>query len=344
MNTSPKVSIIVPIYKVEAFLDQCVTSLLNQTLTDIEIILVDDGSPDGCPSKCDSYARQDARVKVIHKQNAGLGFARNSGLAIASGEYVAFVDSDDWVDTTMYETLYATAQREQLDTCFCGFYNYHLSGTTTHKQEVSEFVRFIGREAVDSFLLDMVAPEPTYCHDVKYMMSTCKVLFKRSILETHHIRFHSEREFVSEDMIFQFDYLSKAEAVGFLPQAFYYYRTNPNSLSHTWERKKFDRIILFLEEMDRKLAARFPTARYKKHFYRQCFLYLRNSIKAGCNSSDYHGYHKSARLIHELSHLPLIKEMLHSYEYTRMPLKQRILFIALRYNLYFLTYLYARYC
>ncbi|MDR2834406.1 MAG: glycosyltransferase, partial [Streptococcaceae bacterium] len=90
MNT-PKISIIVPVYNVEKYLPQCMDSLLNQTLTNIEIILVDDGSPDNCPAMCDEYAKQDNRVKVVHKENGGLGYARNSGLEIANGEYITFV-------------------------------------------------------------------------------------------------------------------------------------------------------------------------------------------------------------------------------------------------------------
>lgn len=90
----PKVSIIVPVYNVEKYLARCMESLLNQTLTEIEIILVDDGSPDNCPQMCDEYARRDSRVKVIHKSNAGLGYARNSGLDVAIGEYIAFVELD----------------------------------------------------------------------------------------------------------------------------------------------------------------------------------------------------------------------------------------------------------
>jgi len=93
----PKVSVIVPIYNVEKYFERCMRSLLNQTLKEIEIILVDDESPDNCPAMCDEYAGTDNRVKVIHKKNEGLGFARNSGLEIATGEYVAFVDSDDFV-------------------------------------------------------------------------------------------------------------------------------------------------------------------------------------------------------------------------------------------------------
>ena len=97
-----KVSIIVPVYNVE----RCLTSLINQTLKDIEIILVDDESPDNCPAICDDYAQKDPRIKVIHKKNQGLGMACNSGMENATGEYIAFCDSDDYVDNCMYENMY----------------------------------------------------------------------------------------------------------------------------------------------------------------------------------------------------------------------------------------------
>ena len=116
----PKVSIIVPIYNVERYLDRCMDSLLHQTLEDIELILVDDGSPDQCPQMCEKYAELDSRVKVVHKKNAGLGLARNSGLGIATGEYVAFIDSDDFVDLDMYGTLYAETEKYPYDAVYCG--------------------------------------------------------------------------------------------------------------------------------------------------------------------------------------------------------------------------------
>ena len=100
---NPKISIIVPVYNVETYLQCCVDSLLHQTLKEIEIILVDDGSPDNSPAMCDEFAKHDDRVKVIHKKNEGQGYARNSGLEIAAGEYIAFVDSDDYVELNAYE-------------------------------------------------------------------------------------------------------------------------------------------------------------------------------------------------------------------------------------------------
>lgn len=99
------ISVIIPIFKVEQYLDECVTSVINQTYKDLEIILVDDGSPDMCPQKCDEWAKKDSRIKVVHKKNGGLSSARNAGLKVAKGEYIGFVDSDDYVDETMYEDL-----------------------------------------------------------------------------------------------------------------------------------------------------------------------------------------------------------------------------------------------
>ena len=111
----PLVSIIVPIYKVEPYLRRCLNSIVNQTYTNLEIILVDDGSPDGCPQICDEYAAKDKRIVVIHKKNGGLSDARNTGLDICKGEYISFVDSDDWVDEGYIEKLLSFTQKENAD-------------------------------------------------------------------------------------------------------------------------------------------------------------------------------------------------------------------------------------
>lgn len=113
------ISIIVPVYKVEKYLAQCVNSILNQTLVDFELILVDDGSPDSCPQICDVYARTDHRVKVIHKSNGGLSDARNAGIDIAQGKYIAFVDSDDLISHDMYERLYNNIIKYDADLAMC---------------------------------------------------------------------------------------------------------------------------------------------------------------------------------------------------------------------------------
>ena len=109
------VSVIVPVYKVEKYLDRCVESIVNQTYENLEIILVDDGSPDNCPQICDVWAERDGRIKVIHKENGGLADARNAGMRIATGEYISFIDSDDWIDSNWIEVLLDTAINKECD-------------------------------------------------------------------------------------------------------------------------------------------------------------------------------------------------------------------------------------
>lgn len=124
-----KISIIVPIYKVEAYLDKCVESIVNQTYKNLEIILVDDGSPDNCPKMCDKWAEKDSRIKVIHKPNGGLSDARNAGMKIACGEYVAFIDSDDYIDTKFIGELYNVMKQEDCDIVECEVVKFNENET-----------------------------------------------------------------------------------------------------------------------------------------------------------------------------------------------------------------------
>lgn len=121
----PLISVIVPVYKVEQFLPRCVDSLLSQTYHNLEILLVDDGSPDRCGEICDEYAAKDPRIRVIHKANGGLGSARNAGIAQAKGEYISFIDSDDWVDSDSYSRLYALLLKYSAQMVIAGRYDYY---------------------------------------------------------------------------------------------------------------------------------------------------------------------------------------------------------------------------
>ena len=117
----PLLSIVVPVYKVERFLEKCVQSILSQTVADFELILVDDGSPDSCPEMCDRFAHHDSRIRVIHQQNKGLSGARNAGIDIATGTYIGFVDSDDYIAPDMYEKLLDAIRREEAQIAICNF-------------------------------------------------------------------------------------------------------------------------------------------------------------------------------------------------------------------------------
>lgn len=122
---NPLISVIVPIYNVEKYLSRCVDSIINQTYKNLEIILVDDGSPDNCPKMCDDYAEQDSRIKVVHKKNGGLSDARNAGMTVASGEYISYIDSDDYVAVDFFEILLNTIQKENSDIAECGVVKFY---------------------------------------------------------------------------------------------------------------------------------------------------------------------------------------------------------------------------
>lgn len=129
MTDQPLISVIVPVYKVEQYLDRCIESIVNQTYRNLEIILVDDGSPDNCPAMCDAWAKKDSRIRVIHKANGGLSDARNAGMAIATGELIGFVDSDDWIAPEMYQLLYENMRQNDSDISACGVQMVWEDGT-----------------------------------------------------------------------------------------------------------------------------------------------------------------------------------------------------------------------
>ena len=139
---NPLISVVVPIYKVEKYLEKCINSLLNQTYENIEIILVDDGSPDSCPKICDNYKEKDYRIKVIHQKNGGLSNARNSGLDIAQGKYVTFIDSDDYVSNDYIEYLYNLIKKDNTLISICGHYicfdTKTINKTATNSRKVDK--------------------------------------------------------------------------------------------------------------------------------------------------------------------------------------------------------------
>lgn len=238
----PKVSIIVPVYNVEKYLSQCVKSLLGQTLKDIEIILVNDKSPDKSPMLCENYASKYPNIQVIHKkENQGLGMACNTGLEIAKGEYVAFCDSDDFIDDNMYSTLYNIANYYHCDAVFSGLKQVDLEGNfIANISHHTKLTFYQGKSQIKSLIQDMIASQPKEKEERKIQVSAKVVLYKRSIIKDNHIRFMSERIYPSEDLLFNIDFLVKSNSICISPYTFYNYRTNPLSISHTLKKDKFN--------------------------------------------------------------------------------------------------------
>lgn len=174
------ISIIVPIYKVEQYLDRCIESIVNQTYKNLEIILVDDGSPDNCPQICNEWKEKDNRIVVIHKENGGLSDARNAGLDIAQGEYIAFVDSDDYMSIYMIEKLYNSLIETQAEICECNYKLFFDDDKNKHGRTLHNIMIYGGRdkiiEAVDKYHVDeiFVAMPSVDKKDVAEILNICK--------------------------------------------------------------------------------------------------------------------------------------------------------------------------
>lgn len=324
-----KVSIIVPIYNVEQFLKQCVDSLLNQTLQGIEVILVDDGSPDSCPEICEEYKQKDKRVKVIHKLNGGLSDARNAGLNVAEGKYVAFVDSDDYVNLQMFEKLYIEAEKRDLDVCYCD-YCFDINGKIRTACKQTENLFIDGKRDAEKFLLDMVGTEPQYPSDVKYLVSVWHGIYKRSIIEQYHISFESERLYPSEDLLFHIDFLSRCSKIGYLKDGMYYWRYNPRSLSRTYNLQKFYKYVDLLIRTKEKLDEHFTEDFYLLHYQRCVYSFFRSIIKYEALSCK--EPHPLRRIKQRCQH-PLMIVIYKDYPINQMAWKHRIFLSGMKYGI-----------
>lgn len=225
------ISVIIPVFNVEQYLDCCILSVINQTYSDLEIILVDDGSPDRCPQICDEYANKDKRIKVIHKKNAGQGAARNDALNIATGEYILFVDSDDFLATNAIEQLYQASENGKYDIVYAALYNSWTPETGGSVLYSFDEI-MIGKERIAEALADLTASPWSNPLPAIRFMGACGYIIKTTIIKNNHIRFHSVQEVGSEDLIFLYDLYQYVNSIRYIPEPLYYYRLNINSTSH----------------------------------------------------------------------------------------------------------------
>lgn len=326
-----KVSIIVPCYGVEKYLDCCMESLVNQTLKDIEIILVDDGSPDRVPQICDEWAQKDPRIKVIHKKNAGLGYARNSGLEIASGEYVAFVDSDDYVDIRMYEFLYGNAVANDLDTCYCGYSYFDGSKETDKVETLKKNTFYKGRENVDKFLFSLIGMPSNSREDHLINVCVWRAIYSMRIIEKNSLRFISEREISSEDIVFHADYLPHALSVGYIPLHLYKYRYNPNSISHSYPVWKRNALINNASKIYTCLSAHYKSEDFLICWSRLAFRDLKILINR--ESLQTYSFSKKYKSIKEILDKPIFSKMYSVLDYRKLPLSLKAFFLMSKFKM-----------
>lgn len=217
------ISVIIPIYKVEDYLEQCIVSVTEQTYRNLEIILVDDGSPDRCPEICDEWALKDQRIKVIHKENGGLSDARNAGLKVATGEYISFVDSDDWIAPNMYEVMLDIMEKENADICACG-----IMASYTNKQEPVRVCPAVGNsEEILKLLYD----------DTAFLVSAVNKIYRQKLW--NDISFPVGK--ICEDTFTTYLLVDHAEKIVQISDPLYFYRIRENSImTSAFSKKRMD--------------------------------------------------------------------------------------------------------
>lgn len=262
----PTISVIVPIYKVEIYLCQCVESILNQTFRDFELILVDDGSPDGSPEICDKYAEMDSRVRVIHKQNGGLSSARNTGLDCAKGEFIAFVDSDDWVHPEYLECLYDAVQKENTDMAICGVEKFW-----DENPRVEQFPLIAGRVSREKAisLMTMVA-----------WIIACNKLYRRKLWD--NLRF--PEGYIHEDEAVIHRVIGRCDTIMAITEQLYFYRQTNNSIMRSeFNIRRTDYLsaladrIVFSDQMKWSEVLNLSADKYAQLFFDYYFYFPRTT-------------------------------------------------------------------
>ena len=265
-----KISIIVPVYKVEPYLKRCIESIINQTYTELEIILVNDGSPDNCGDICDEYAKIDKRIRVIHKKNGGLSDARNAGLDIASGQYIGFVDSDDYIAKDMYEFLVKLMEKYDADISICGTC-YVENETIISKQELSCEMKLNSETAIKIML-----------EESNFNTSAWDKLYKRDLFDG--IRYPKGKLF--EDLFTTYKLLEKADSIVYASEPKYYYvRTEGSIMNSSFSKRKMDDFVGASKEIIRFVNSKYPALRINaiNRFVRYNISFIRQMIESNYN-------------------------------------------------------------
>lgn len=269
------ISIIVPVYKAEKYLRRCIESILAQTYQNIEVLLVDDGSPDGSGAICDEYAEKDSRVRVFHKENAGVSSARNLGLREAKGEYIGFVDADDYIDKTMYDTLLNNLVKESADISVCSYYQEDDNGVFHKHWPQDDYLTISGDRQIEYLIANQY-----------YTCSCWDRLFKKALLSG--LQFDETKK-VYEDLLFLYEVAKKSSSTVFTSAPLYYYCNNDGTsvARNPFDDKKMDVIKVSQYILD-DISATYPSLKgtARREFVRNNLMCASLAKAAGYKNQD----------------------------------------------------------
>lgn len=262
----PLISVIVPIYNVEKYMKKCVDSIINQTYKNLEIILVDDGSPDNCPQICDEYAKQDSRIKVIHKENGGLSDARNAGMKIATGEYVSFIDSDDYISDDFVETLYTTMKTENSDIVECDIVKFEDGTTPVIEKDNCEINSFSTEKGLSLLIAEN-----------KFHQHVWNKLYKSEF----GLKIPFEKGKLNEDEFWTYQIFGQAEKVTKINKSMYFYLQRSGSImGENFNLRRLDALEAKAERQ-KYIEANFPNLKKqaKIDLFGTCIFMCQSAMK-----------------------------------------------------------------
>ena len=327
------VSVVVPLYNVAEFLPKCVDSILAQSLGErLQIVLVDDGSPDNSGQLADEYAAQHPNITCVHRRNGGLGPARNSGIDACLGNYIGFVDGDDWVDPKMYETLYKKAKQTKADVVFSGM------RTVTRGHIVGQYPvpygdrTFRGEKEIYRFRATFYGAKPVKASMESMQVSVCPAIYRASIFKEHGVSFERIR---SEDIVFNLDYLRHASVVSCVSNIFYNYRKDDQvSITSTFNPGTIDEYYQLFDSIALRLRSDKSVA--DARLFSELDIRFRRRV-IDCSRGMLSGIYShvsepslSSSLAGKVLNSDYLSSATRGYPWWRLPAKQAMFFLALK--------------
>ncbi|KGR73997.1 hypothetical protein CD33_18510 [Ureibacillus sinduriensis BLB-1 = JCM 15800] len=326
-------------YNIEEYVEECIESLVSQTFKDLEIILVDDGSNDGTYVIAEKFARSYSHVKVLTKPNGGLSSARNFGLSYAKGEYVAFIDGDDYVLPNMFELMYQSACENGSDMVMSSFMRLVEDGTlsidleTTQQNLFSENRCIHGKEEIlQKILTTMLGVLPEADIDVALNSCVWRNLYRKKILDDLSIVFKSEREYISEDIIFHLDLLPHLQIISTVCQPLYIYRFNRNSLTKKYRPDRFLKECHLYEFLMDKVSGNNLLSDIDLRLKRSFIGRVRNCILSEIYGNEVENFWRKNKNIQEIIKNEIVVEVLQDFPIHRLNLKLRVFTNMMKYN------------
>ena len=319
------VSVIVPVYNVEKYLDTCINSLLNQSYNKLEIILIDDGSSDDSGKLCDAFEQENSRIKVIHKENEGLGLSRNAGLKIAQGKYVTFVDSDDLLGTSAIEDLVKAADKNNADICIGGFTRINRNGEEIFEEQYTRRIA-LGKEKSQDVFIQMLGSLPESHKSLK--MSVWNCLYRLDLIKHYNLKFVSERELISEDIIWHSEYFKYVNTSVIIDNTAYYYRENQKSLTQSYNSKRFRLSMNLYFELTKRINENNLNKEAELRNKKQLFINIRTCIAQEKSQN----LKQAVKNINTITKDKDLIQIINDYPISRLELKQRTFLLMLKHR------------